>query len=455
MKVRFFRSKNLLQYLFILTLLSLGGYLAYAQFTSDAYVIRTINVFPASIEAPGWKNADTLTFQNLGTYALTQEFNSINSAYLDPEWKQPEIEPQADRQAERDDGIPDSFPKTATEQNQIPPLGDGATTSSFIGDTSPEVIPMSDQATRTLTGTETELESDVQPEAPVDLDGQEADVPPTPQVDELGTPDESLLTPSDIEVMDPDITVSKRSDVVFRLAAEVLTTFFSDTIADDTAVTTTTPAVSPDVVLVTEEVEDPSPNDYEPKSTDENTMVDSGISTTTENETPTLSETTLLENESTTTPITSTAPITTESIEQPNSPAVLEPLPAESVERVPVCTEDCDTYTLVARDFGFPLDAEVDISGAQLRLSLAAQKKTVRDAIPMITIDYSVDGGMTFVDAGAVIVEDEESNGVNGGYYLFALSEVIDQRTLDELEIRISYSGDANDFVIFYIDSFW
>jgi hypothetical protein len=69
-------------YSFVFILALLSAYLVHAQFSGDTVVVKTVNVFPAEIDAEGWSNAETLTFQNLGEYALLQDFNSINSATL-------------------------------------------------------------------------------------------------------------------------------------------------------------------------------------------------------------------------------------------------------------------------------------------------------------------------------------------------------------------------------------
>ncbi|MCA9358971.1 hypothetical protein KC926_02065, partial [Candidatus Kaiserbacteria bacterium] len=76
--------KKLLIFSIFSTLILLSAYLVNAQFFADSYVVRTVHVFPSQIEAKGWNNPETLTFQNLKEYALIQEFNEINSATIDP-----------------------------------------------------------------------------------------------------------------------------------------------------------------------------------------------------------------------------------------------------------------------------------------------------------------------------------------------------------------------------------
>src|SRR6056297_2350723 len=64
-------------------LLILGvGFSSLAQFSDNAYVVRTVHIFPSEVSSSGWQNAETLNFQNLDEYALLQDFNAINSATL-------------------------------------------------------------------------------------------------------------------------------------------------------------------------------------------------------------------------------------------------------------------------------------------------------------------------------------------------------------------------------------
>jgi hypothetical protein len=54
----------------------------HAQLSREAFIIRTVNVFPAAVDAEGWNNVETITHQNLDEYALFQDFNAMNAATL-------------------------------------------------------------------------------------------------------------------------------------------------------------------------------------------------------------------------------------------------------------------------------------------------------------------------------------------------------------------------------------
>jgi hypothetical protein len=119
------------------------------------------------------------------------------------------------------------------------------------------------------------------------------------------------------------------------------------------------------------------------------------------------------------------------------------------------CTDQCGSYFITLSDFGYPLDAGIDISGAQLRLSFAAQLKPTRDVVPEFSILYSVDQGTSWLSAGSIVIDEEVSNSINGGYYLFALPEVLDQSSLDALQVQLRYDNDPRALKELYIDSTW
>ena len=76
-------TKKAAVYLLVLASILSGGAFVYAQFSETAYQVKTVHIFPSEVVAKGWKNASTLSFQNLDEYALLQEFNTINSATFD------------------------------------------------------------------------------------------------------------------------------------------------------------------------------------------------------------------------------------------------------------------------------------------------------------------------------------------------------------------------------------
>lgn len=119
------------------------------------------------------------------------------------------------------------------------------------------------------------------------------------------------------------------------------------------------------------------------------------------------------------------------------------------------CLEECLLHTVILSDFSFPLDAGVEVTGAQVRLSFAAKKKITREHIPAFTINYSIDNGTTWSSAGSLMIDDEVSNSVNGGYFLFALPELYDQEALDGLKVELVYKDNPAVVAGLFIESIW
>lgn len=108
---------------------------------------------------------------------------------------------------------------------------------------------------------------------------------------------------------------------------------------------------------------------------------------------------------------------------------------------------------IVMRNFGIPqLESGQFITNVQLRMSLAAQV-SIKDIIPNLTIEYSL--GDNWEEAGVVILENEVSNALNGGHFLFALPTVQNEKTLTDLAIRIRVVGELAQEDTLLIDAVW
>ena len=119
------------------------------------------------------------------------------------------------------------------------------------------------------------------------------------------------------------------------------------------------------------------------------------------------------------------------------------------------CTDDCLPFTLTLADFGYPLNPDVEVSGAQLRVSFAAAQRQTREHIPQLNIRYSFDDGMTWSNGGSIVINGEASNSVNGGYFLFALPEVTSETDLSQLAVELSFRDDPKSVSELYVESAW
>jgi hypothetical protein len=439
----------------------LGGYLSYAQFSDDAFVVRTVHIFPAEIEGDGWQNLETLTFQNLEEYALLQEFNTINSATMitSPATLN-RLEAVAREAAAEEDTVIDTEDVVTSPDTSTPisiGLPDTATTS-----TTTDALE-SASATTTTAATSTPVFA-----VPDVTDAVADNNPPTDAVQ--SSTSEVMPEPETVEVESSaaaaTTTVLRQVSSLFRLAVETVTTAIgsssaaTDTspVANETESTpaTTTPVTGEfqtisDVVLApatTTRVEEPTLNAAESTTTIGTEVAPIAQTTSTPVTSNTAEATTTNVAAGTSSAPSSVADSTTDT--QAESVAT-----TSSAEPVAECAEECRPYVISLNNFAYPLDEGVDITGAQMRMSFAASKKSTRERTPLFSVSYSIDGGVTWQDSGAVVIDDEVSNSVNGGYYLFAIPDVTDQASLNNLQVELSYHDDPRILDELFVESVW
>ena len=94
------------------------------------------------------------------------------------------------------------------------------------------------------------------------------------------------------------------------------------------------------------------------------------------------------------------------------------------------------------------------ITSAQLRMSLGAQfRKKSTSLIPKIEVVYK--NASTSEVIGTITVEDEVSNALNGGYFLFALPSLTKLETLKNASIEVLLDGNPASLDGVYIDAAW
>lgn len=441
------REKVLAPFFVALLLVTALPYV-HAQFFTDAFVVRTVNVFPGEIKAVGWKNADTLNFQNVDEYALYQDFNTINSATIDPS-RAPQLR------------VVESFSNEDVVDTPVPVEKLATTTQKTVATTttattSPEATPIEfGIAASSTEGFLDQEVSETQTTTTQAVVGEEVDEPTNeePAGDEPAV--QNVAT----------TTVLRRVESLFALAVSAVTSFF-DT-ADDGATSTVdqTETITDSTDETPTEISTTSPEQEItnlPLATEEVVGTSSDVGLVVESEdaptaeldgTPATTTTTDLATSSANTGNLPTA--TTTDAEPPD--VVEETVPATttpSSDGLP-CTEDCLPFVITLADFSLPLDQNVEITGAQLRLSFAAQKKVTREHTPAFQIRYSINNGQTWKSAGSVVVDNEVSNSVNGGYFLFALPELYDHSTLNGLQIELVYADDPAVVSGLFVESAW
>ncbi|MCA9354007.1 MAG: DUF2341 domain-containing protein [Candidatus Kaiserbacteria bacterium] len=404
---------------FVLLLLALVALpYVHAQFSSDAYSIRTVHVFPSVVTGDGWNNLESITFQNLEEYALFDEFNDINSATMNlsrasmyqrgKEYVDSSIETVVDQNSDLNEVVDDV----------VVPSAESVAGGEQSGTSTPGI-----ESAEMYASTSAKAES----QAPT-----EADI--------LIVPETSVVTTTDSVSTDlSTTTVLKKVESVFALAVEAVTEFFGM----ETATTTVEKVVStstPELDLETS-----------PTSTD--SVVFGAQSEMVSTSALLLSASTSVVADvvatSATTTVQSEVSVETEPVD------FVEPSQnTESASSTP-CAENCGSYEIALNDFGYPLGEQVEITGAQLRLSFAAQTRTTRDAIPEFSLVYSVDGEQTWLAAGTILIDEEVSNSINGGFFLFALPEVTDQVSLNTLSVKLKYNDDPYNLSGLFVESVW
>ncbi|MDC1205571.1 LamG domain-containing protein, partial [Candidatus Pacebacteria bacterium] len=142
-------------------------------------------------------------------------------------------------------------------------------------------------------------------------------------------------------------------------------------------------------------------------------------------------------------------------------PEVIPEIVATSTSDVfeyPACVvnEGCQSHALYFDGFGIPAFANGSvIENAQIRISLAAKERSNHESVPQqLRIEYSFDA-VSWNQAGMLVIEDELSNGLNGGHFLFALPRFKNTEILSTLQVRLIYEGDPEGLDAIFVDTLW
>jgi len=409
---------------FVLLLAVLLPYV-HAQLFKDAYVIRTTHVFPAAVVATGWNNVETITFQNLDEYALLQEFNGINAVTLNTseavqfERERTYTKPQISGGQE--------VPAFSTEvlipaATATPAVLDDSVDFGLPENTTAEDLIL---VPETQTTTTDRIESLQSGEELIDAEG-------------AGDPIDTATT-----------TVLRHAESLFALAVAAVTAVFDTTVTTDEVLNNEISSGSNELLI--ESVGEPVVQTVEE-------VVTIPVAPTEDAAVMEVNDTPEISGEVAEPALQSefdfiTSPTPTSSIS--DATLIVDEVDEQVHTIASDCTDQCGSYFITLSDFGYPLDTGVEVSGAQLRLSFAAKVKPTRDLIPEFSILYSIDQGATWLSAGAIIIDDEASNSINGGYYLFALPEVADQMSLDALQVQLRYDNDPSALQSLYVESAW
>lgn len=362
---------------------------------------NSIDIFPSEISSSDWKNVETLNYQDLGEQSLFQEFNEQNSAYLDEETLRAVTEPRV--QVENNQ-----------QQNEY-----------HSEDTAvPENAEVQNNAEERDTGTEP-AETQQDPEGgnsinEVPSDTSTGDAPPEsePVTFKNHSQDDSSY-----------LSVFRKVVGNFLLAQAEVT----EPLTVDEGTNEPSPSIETEIPLAEVQSTETEGSIESESAQGEGQQGETGADTVSATE---VQGQDIESEEVSTDDGTTTHTPTSESGEGAD----------ESQSGV---------YKLTLHDFGIPeLASGQFIDNLQLRLSLAGQYDASTSENPgFISVDYSF--GEFERNAGSILVEQEASNAMNGGYYLISFPSITDPSLLSDLTVTISFVGDVQQLQSLFIDSVW
>lgn len=382
-------------------------------------VESSLNLYPTEVTTDTWGGVDSVLIHDLDDEAIYHHFNALNAAYLrkDMDLRLHEL-PRSTAANE-----------TVSEVNEVP---ESVASSTVDNESSFEA----ESASTTESNEEVVLPRTDEPE---DV------VVPVEQTPNDGAASDTEAVGSAHGFFNEVFALASR---VFPFAQESTTTPVADeSLSEVLEITTTT-----EPLLIEEVSVDTASTTTEDVSTNSNEAnIDS--------EAPETATST----DGTVSPV---EPVATSS-EPKAQPALVELEPdvesqSPTTSRSTLAAEEevartnGRDYEITLGGFSAPELQEGEfVTGMQLRLSLAARLNRTflaSNTIPYVEVFFEL--GSSSESVGFVLLDDEVSNAINGGFHLFALPEL----TLEELtdaSVRVVYAGDKSDLDGLYLDALW
>lgn len=432
---------------------------------------QTVNVFPTAVSVDGWSGVEKVLSHDLDDDSLYQDFNARNSAFVPQSVQRPaqrdiDVEapasgdPQSASTASStapalDDGADDDFaPSTSTTETSA-----GATTTDTATSADASVSGVATSAP--ATSDEASTSSGDGESASAEADPAAVDSDLTPQAESSTTT--TAPAPED-EVESVSLLDASRS-YVRNVFAHVTRAFpFAQS-----ATTTSLAATSSASTSVS------SPNE---ETSSSSTLAESDASTATSTATTTREATTTTTDEgevddeveseavqdgsSTATTSTSSSEAETASTTTDEFSASTSTTSASSSPETTgsTTTREAPTHTGPAREIRLRnfdiagLQSGQFVTGMQLRLSFAAKLEAAQlHSSSYVEVLFGRPGNLEHI--GTILIDDEASNAINGGYYLFALPEVDSAQDLAGKEVVVRYAGDHEELESMYLDAAW
>ncbi len=367
---------------------------------------ETLLMYPTEVNSNGWSNLGSVLVPDLRNDSLYQDFSINNSASLGGEM-QSDVDDDKEKKNKEDKIKDNNNPNQAeTSSNEEPPVN---------SDDSTIQTENSDEEDFVESGPE---EQPVESEEPAP---EVSDPVTTSSLDRVGEWLAVFTGQFNFSVSESEISNEEPSEI---------TADESDVNQEETNSDVEAEEESEEGLPADEETDLGADDLAEPIETlPDVEVIDDGIVGTTTDTTPTPED-----NDS-----------VTASSSQPMSTST------ESVVDYP--TNDLPTIAL--SDFSLPeLKRGQFISSVQLRLSLAGKlTEMASGTLEYVDIVYRTPNYSASV--GQVVIDEEISNAINGGYFLYALPVVDGDIDLDNLTIELVFHGEEENIKELYVDALW
>lgn len=372
---------------------------------------NTIHIYPGSVQSDDWRGLESVLAPDLKEDAIYQKFSEKKAAYIPSDL---ELRKEAENAAAAVQSA------SASASSSAPTAGEESVISDEVVDepTATEVTPTPEPVLIEPVSTETPTE-EAGPETTVYKRATESVLTFFSQVTQL-FPLTSSTTVSEIEVAAPEELQSEEIDVVPVVTEE------NEQVNE---VITPEPKVEIAPVVLDEPTATPS----------ESVIVEEVVVNIVPTSTPTSTQVVQIKTDNGSTSATSSEDTDKQVVN-------------EEQQAIP---SEFKTHRITFSDFSLPeLRSGETITSVQLRASLAAQYDLESSTTaPFFRLTLQTPSSTQII--GSVQVEDEVSNALNGGYFLFALPQDMTEEDFAAANITVDFVGDKKELDDAFIDAIW
>lgn len=409
----------------LLILLLVGTFVVYAA-TVDrtVYTTEKLVIIPDTVTSDTWLGLESVLVQDISEYSLYQDFSESNSAYIS------ELGLFSKQQSTEQDS-----PQNQNSSQEPVPEG-SASSDTVVDGLDDSNLPIEDL------GGEVEV-----------LDQEEINLEPVASESEPEDTVEPTPEPEPISYKNNSTNifwgVFDQTEKQYPLAQGIDDVIIASEVEPNTTNETETMSDSESGVV--------SPESSSEISEDEIPLVvapDGSVEQTDEGSTEQITPEEIIENDGDvdTEEFTENSVLDYQTNEVVGAETDFELEPCEAAL-------GCQTHSMNFSGFTLPeFESGTVLDSVQLRLSLAAQKKTSLADVQRFVVEYTYDTGSTtkvWTISSVIDIDDEVSNSINGGYYLLTIETPPRADLIANLQVRVSYQGDVRNLERAYVDSLW